>query len=305
MPRHLIHVGFPKAGSTALSAWFDAHPQLQHRPNAIAGHYDAFGIAARAASDAPEPRWYVTSSESLSVPRVSDDPSVRPAGEVGREVPLPESRARVCRTLRDLFGDATILIVTRGFEGTILSGYSQYVKEGGHLAIAEMLAPRGRDPSGYLEYDAVIALYEETFGAENVIVLPYELLRDDAAAFTAALTERLGIDPGPGPVPARNVALSPAGLYWYRRLNRRAARLPGRVRPAWLRVVREDRLRRPLELLDRALPGMRDPGVRLPDGVLDALRGRAAGLATRPHYGPYAAEYLNERPAAATDSAAR
>ena len=141
-------------------------------------------------------------------------PRTRSGGGAGRG-----PRARLPDAPAPLPG-ATILIVTRGFRGVRRSGYSQYVKSGGHLTTTELRAahPR-REPSG-LDYDAVVALYERHFGRDNVIVLPYELLRDDPAAFTGALEQRLELRPGLAPVPRRNPSLTPGAVVWQRRLSR-------------------------------------------------------------------------------------
>ncbi|HEV3001351.1 MAG TPA: sulfotransferase [Solirubrobacteraceae bacterium] len=300
MPGHLIHVGFPKAGSTALGAWFDAHPQVAYAPNGLGGFYHAFDLAAAAAGAGEPPPWHVTSAESLSFPRITDDPVARARGAPARAVTLTESRERVCRMLRALYPGATILIVTRGFRGAMLSGYSQYVKTGGRGAASE-LRPEPDVIAEALDYDAVVALYEAAFGPERVIVLPFELLRDDAAAFARVLEERLGLEPAAAPIAVRNPGLSPAALAWQRRLSHAvglAARaLPGRLGDrlmrAYVRLGTGERLRRPLELLARAVPGSRAAAVDVPDDVLAPLRGRASSLAGRPFYERYAAEYLN------------
>jgi hypothetical protein len=53
-------------------------------------------------------------------------------------------------------------------------------------------------------------------------------------------------------------------------------------------------LRRPLELVERLVPGRRDEELTVPPDVLERLRGRAASLAGRPFYDRYAPEYLND-----------
>lgn len=312
MPGHLIHIGFPKAGSTALGGWFDAHPQLEYAPDAIAGCHDAFGIGARAAARETA-GWYVTSAENLSTPRMSDDPRLRAPAAPGRRASLPEARERVCRSLALLFPAATILIVTRGFRGQILSGYSQYVKSGGTLPFPALFSREGRDEregDGWLDYDATVALYEDAFGAEQVIVLPYELLRDEPRRFIAVLEERMALEPGAAPLPARNRSLSPAGMYWHRRASalvlaaRRALprRAGDRLLAEYVRRTRADRLLRPVETLERVLPGTRSSDLDVPPELLDVVRGRASGLAPRPFFDRYAAEYLNEPAAGARGS---
>jgi hypothetical protein len=239
VPGHLIHVGFPKAGSTALGAWFESRPELEYAPNALAGHYHAFELAAAAAT-ADLPLWHVTSAESFSAPRVTDDP---------------------------------------------LAGAAPH-----EAAVAELL-----------DYDVVVAMYEQAFGAANVIVLPYELLRDDPAAFVAELETRLGLPAGGALVPRRNVSLPPGALVWQRRLSILVggaarllpARLGARLFRGYVALTRGDRLRRPLELVERVVPGSRDPQLDVPAELIERLRGRAASLAGRPFYDRYASDYLN------------
>lgn len=299
MPGHLIHVGFPKAGSTALGAWFESRPELAYAPNALAGHYHAFELASSAAAAPDPPLWHVTSAESFSAPRATDDPlaGAAPPGVAS----MSEARRRVCATLAGLFPQATILVVTRGFRAILLSVYSQYVKSGGTLGPQVLAQAHGADVAELLDYDAVVAMYEEAFGAPNVIVLPYELLRDDPAAFVAQLEARLALPARDGLVPRRNVALSPGGLAWHRRLSVLVgaaarvlpARLGARLFRVYVALTRGDRLRRPLELVERVVPGSRDPQLSVPAELLEGFRGRAASLAGRPFYDRYASDYLN------------
>ena len=37
MTEHLIHIGYPKAGSTLLRQWFEAHPQILYASGGLAG----------------------------------------------------------------------------------------------------------------------------------------------------------------------------------------------------------------------------------------------------------------------------
>lgn len=302
MPGHLIHIGLPKAGSTALAAWFAAHPQVDYRPDGIGGYHGAFELAARAAGPPTEPPlWQVTSSEALSVPRTSDAPSADQDSVPRRAVSLVESRRRVCETLRRLSPDATILIVTRGFLGRAVSGYSQYVRMGGLLLPGEALARR-YEPDVEWDTDSVIELYRDAFGADRVIVMPYELLRDDPERFVRLLEERLGLDASP-PLPALNVALAPEAIYWYRVLSIAVAavsrllgrRLGGRLFRRYVALIARDRLSVVARAADRLFPGRRIQ-LNVPDEALERFRGKASSLAKLPLYEPYAREYLNEAP---------
>lgn len=298
MPRHLIHIGFPKTGSTALQSWFAHHPELVYAPTGLAGHRDGDDLAERAASGGELEPWCVTSAERLSVPRSSQrDADVDAPGDV----PLAERRRRACGLLRALFGDATILIVTRGFEGVLASAYSQHVRVGGTMSPRELLDP-SHQTEDYFDYDATIALYGDAFGDERLIVLPYELLRDDPGAFVAALERRLGVTTSGRLPPRLYLSLSAAELYWYPRLTRVVAKAAAPFGRRGERLLAFYRARiggpdlgRGISLLARVAGGRQvEPSTLVPAEVLDRCRGRAAVLCGLPHYAPYAAEYLND-----------
>jgi|GEM_PF-5080405 len=47
MRGHLIHIGFPKSGSTFLQEWFRQHPQLFYAPGGLGGFYNVYEIPGR------------------------------------------------------------------------------------------------------------------------------------------------------------------------------------------------------------------------------------------------------------------
>jgi hypothetical protein len=298
MPGHLIHIGYPKAGSTTLQAWFEGHPQLRYAPNSLGGYYHAVEIAAPAES---APAWYVTSSQGYSTPRAGDVPARQGFGYLSEPLtPIVARRAAICEALRALFAGSTILIVTRGFRGILASGYSEYVRGGGALALRDVFAADA-PVEDYYDYDAVVRLYEEAFGEERVVVLPYELLRDDPDSFLGTLERRLAIEHADLP-PALNPSLTPTELYWYPRISRLVAgilrrlarRHFDRLYKPYVALTIENRLRGVVALLDRLQPGRRLGPREIPEDLVERCRGRAAELARRPLYGPYAAEYLND-----------
>src|SRR5581483_6310380 len=185
-PGHLIHVGFPKAGSTSLQAWFERHPELVYAHGRFGGYRTLRHLPARTGDPSRGPAWHVSSEERLVLPAPDDLGDLNTLGDVR------ERRARACVVLRLLSPGATILLVTRGFRGALQSIYAHFVSAGGRLGIGEAFGSGRVDLDALLDYDEAIALYEQAFGAENVIVLPFELLRDDPSAFLSALSKRLG-----------------------------------------------------------------------------------------------------------------
>jgi hypothetical protein len=304
MQRHLVHVGYPKAGSTTLQAWFESRPDVVFADDTIGGVTSAEGIAEQVAVTDGGPRWVVTSAERLILPTVEGK------GPMAPTEPIAARRERVCARLRDMFGDATILIVTRGFRSIIASSYSQTLRWGPALSVDEFLALYQESPefeglraADGLDYDAALRLYTETFGAENVLVLPFELLRDDPRAFLARLEQRLELEPRFDQVPWRNASLSGAEQYWYLRFSRGVERATARLgRPGmtlqrgyYQRAIRAGRLKRPAEVLSRVLrtPTVK-PANEIPAEMVESCRGLASSLAANPDYAPYAVDYLND-----------
>jgi hypothetical protein len=220
---------------------------------------------------------------------------------------IAERQAAVCDTLRTLYPGSRILIVTRGFRAMIYSGYSQYVRTGGALSLDEVCAAHvarcARGERLHLDFDYLIGLYSQAFGAENVIVLPYELLRDDRQRFLAVLEERLGVEHAEADIGRVNPSLSPEEMYWYPRISRalgaaaaRAGRGPLRRVERWY-VPRalDNRLRPLVRLLARARPGRAVTPAGVSRELLRCYQGKAARLRHDPLYAPYAAEYLWEQ----------
>lgn len=290
MSRHLIHIGFAKTGSTFLQRWFESHPQLAFYEPGIAGFRNVHTLA-RDIVTGGQPAYRVTSSEDLTSPQVN-----RVDGLIDYESPVPMRvlQAEVCRTLASVFPNATILIVTRGFRGMILSSYSQYVKSGGTADFAALTSQSAADPrlldADPWDYNAVIGMYASAFGAENVIVMPYELLRDDSEAFLRELGRRLQIEHVPASRERMNVALTPAELYWYPRLTRLVRRFaPRRLLRRYSGVLIDNRLRGPIGMLGKLRA---HAPLTVPDAILEQYRGRASSLRGDPLYAPYAADYL-------------
>jgi hypothetical protein len=294
LPRHVIHVGFPKCGSTALQGWFAAHPDIAFAYDRLMGCDSAVAFARQTALAELEPEVVVTSCEDFAIP-LSD---FRPP------VDITVQRERVCTRLNALLPDALVLIVTRAYGSMLTSTYAHYVRKGGTLSRPELfrLGEAGAPERGvedYYDYDAVVSLYERAFGPERVLVMPYELLRDDAGEFVRQLEERLGVASSGGLPPRVNVAISLAELTWYPRFSRlvyRAAAPLGRYRyrvvERYVAVLDRLALRKVAEALARATPPLLNrPPPKISAEVLDRCHPRARRLVARPAYIPYRAEY--------------
>lgn len=304
MSRHIIHVGYPKAGSTFLQAWFERHPELRFVDGGLGGFRNVFELARPSAGAY---KYFVTSREDLSAPRegAGENPSEVAFEWMTHTERMKEHRAAVCGALKGLFPGSLILIVTRGFMGSIRSGYSQYVKMGGQLgAYSDSYGAVREDAvryiSAFYDFDHVIGLYAGAFGEENVMVLPYELLRDDQARFLSTLESRLGLNHVEIELGRLNPSLSPEELYWYPIISRAVSAAAGRlgaerhrrVYDWYVGKISENRLRRLVGVLRRLYPDRRVTAADFPDELVAGCRGKATLLKDDPLYAPYAAEYL-------------
>ncbi|HEV7766695.1 MAG TPA: sulfotransferase [Thermoanaerobaculia bacterium] len=295
MTGHLIHIGYPKTGSNFLRRWFRAHPQLTYADGSIAGFLNVYEIVKTGAALPSNARYRVTSAEGLATPQQSFGDTVADF-DTPAPVPMDKAQAAACRMLGDLFPNATVLIVTRGFRAAILSMYSQLARNGSNLEFGAFCASLERSipmrEDGW-DYDHLIGLYVAAFGPANVIVLPYELLRDDANAFTNTLADRLGVEHFAGSHERVNPSLSPEELYWYPRITRVVkSAVPRRLFRRYARAALNNNLRVPIRVLQRLRPGTPVTDAAIPHSLIDAFRGRADSLRDNPLYAQYASDYL-------------
>ncbi|GAA4826747.1 sulfotransferase [Algivirga pacifica] len=101
--------------------------------------------------------------------------------------------------IKSAFPNAKVIIGIRNQKSMILSMYKQLVHEGYRGSIESMLTENyWQIPSfskEYLEYDLLLQKYFDLFGAENVLVLPYEQLRKQPEVYFSRLTNFLEIAP--------------------------------------------------------------------------------------------------------------
>ena len=137
--------------------------------------------------------------------------------------------------LAEVFPGAKVLIVVREQRSIIVSAYKQYVRNGGACALWGYLHPPrdGRIPLfsfEYFEYHRLVGCYVDLFGRSSVLVLPYELFRDHPTAFVAKIVEFAGAEVDLSSIAClpfwlkENVALLGFSIALKRRLNRLVAR---------------------------------------------------------------------------------
>jgi hypothetical protein len=117
--------------------------------------------------------------------------------------------ADIAERLHALTPNARVLIVIREQRDHLLSIYREYVNQGGACTLKRFLHQydRCRIPQfdwRFFCYHLLIRRYQELFGEQNVLVLPFELLRDNPSKFVSSierfLETRLTLEIDPHPV---------------------------------------------------------------------------------------------------------
>ena len=135
-----------------------------------------------------------------------------------------DSRA-IADRLHESFGDASVLIVIRDQREMLISVYKQITTKGLNRDSFERFLEhrveigRSSPVIEFLEYHYLIAYYQSLFGADRVLVLPYEGLKDPID-FVARITKFVGL-PQPSDVTRtrENVGLPTASIAVLRYLN--------------------------------------------------------------------------------------
>lgn len=188
----LLHIGFPKCGSTYLQQWFEKHPDVYFQPKHIAqGFYNAWEFARYAEQNKSTPKSYVLSCEDLTLFKSERDPI---GYRISFESPHLLFQENICQMLYHVFPAAKVLIITRGYKTIFRSVYSQYISMGGALPPKAFATSNQNLLCNMLNYNNVISRYREKFGAANVIVLPYELMRNDLETFLTLIETALAIE---------------------------------------------------------------------------------------------------------------
>ena len=289
---HLLHVGYPKTGSKFLQQWFAAHPDIAFSHWGIAGFRDAHALMAAAAE--PLPDWHVTSHEALLTPLADYEDFGAGGGSVN--LPTRDAQKAVCARLGAHFPAAHVLIVTRGYEALLRSFYAELVIGGASYGFAdfcEALLAQVETGTDVFDFDAAIEAYGARFGAERLLVLPYELLRDRPNDFLGAIEARLAIPPLRMPQVRVRPTPPDARLAAYRRMNRwvSAVAAPAGVRRRYVAALRAGRLDGAASAIERMSGASgREPAV--PPRFLDAFAGRSERLRDNPLFQDYAPDYL-------------
>jgi hypothetical protein len=199
----LIHVGYPKSASTWLqnvvfsdeSSGFFAPWGL---PSGDATEQfviaNAFKFSAEKADQAFLPGRQEAERRNL-VPVISQETLI------GSQIRGCYWGKEVADRMAATFPNAKILIVIREQKAMILSSYREHIKMGETTPLDRFIGAYDRKPGfgppcqlDYLEYDQTISYYHQLFGADNVLVLPFELLKYNLQDFGQKVLHFVGLN---------------------------------------------------------------------------------------------------------------
>lgn len=290
----LLHVGYHKAGSSYLQAWFQTHPQCRLSYSSLAS-INSVADLIRQAHTQSLPRWFVLSNEELSGGLLSPEGYFELLQRPMPPPALQSNQALVSEWLRALYPGAQVLLVTRGVASSIRSIYSQMIRLGSGLGWSQYLENYRTHLLQWWHPDYLVGLYEAAFGSEKVLVLPYERLADDPDGFLESLETCLGLEAHRPSLGVVNAGLSALAIRCYRGLaNLLVDPIAVRLAPPWrlkLRKVYAGLLWS--GMLERPLAAWaRKPDLPIPSDYLEDFRGKASCLAQRPLYQTYLSPYL-------------
>jgi hypothetical protein len=102
--------------------------------------------------------------------------------------------------IKQLFPDARILLIVREQQQLLRSLYKTMVVWGMPHSIKRLLNPRDTSMApqfnlDFLRFDLATAYYQQLFGQDNVLVLPYEAFAIDPKFFTKTILQHAGCEP--------------------------------------------------------------------------------------------------------------
>jgi hypothetical protein len=213
----VIHVGWPKTGSTALQrGFFPRVPDSAFlQPTPPTSRFREVASYVRSADDDAYDGDVLRSFLEESGAGVSTLLMSLETLSTGSD-PI-----RTAHRLRDASPDARIFVCVRSQRTLMDSMYSQYIRNGGFKSFPAWLEV-GK-PERH-RYDALVEAYQRAFGPERVLVLAYEQLVTAEQEFLARLADF--VSPGAPlelptePMSRANVSLSAPSRWITRKSNR-------------------------------------------------------------------------------------
>lgn len=190
MELNIIHIGCPKSGSSFLQKYFTEHPDIsididELKDFNFSGVINTEKILNK---ERAVGKYRVISSENLSVPAFG----FFNVDIEYKDFDVNVFRKQIANELYQMFPNAKILMIVRGIETLIPSIYSQYLIIGGTLSFSDFMKKYKETLAILFDYDSIFELYSHFFGQSNILVLPYELLKQNPSNFLEIIESNYG-----------------------------------------------------------------------------------------------------------------
>lgn len=201
----LIHIGYHKTASTLLQFQFFNDPRFGFHP--MLGHAGRLGarfvVGHSKGPDNPFTFCAPTVAELAGQEVIPDGllPVVSYEDLSGHIYSGGQTSWQCAQWLCAVFPRAKVLITVREQQAMIRSCYDHFLHDGGLCGIDAFLQTYNEYQlpmfsKAHLRYDECVEGYQRLFGDENVLVLPYELLRDNRRDFVARILRFAEREPG-------------------------------------------------------------------------------------------------------------
>lgn len=230
LPQPLIHIGYPKAASTWLQqSLFNDEQTGFFAPWGLPSYesIEQFIIANGFRFSAKEVRQKFETGLQEAAQR-NLIPVISEEFLIGHQVEGKYWGKDVADRLNSTFPEAKILMVIREQKSEILSSYRQYIRRGDAASLSRFIGVGETRKPGigaicqldYFEYDLAIAYYHQLFGADNVLVLPFEVLVKDPQTASQKIIEFAGANGKftSNPIP-KNVGFKAGTLMFRQQIN--------------------------------------------------------------------------------------
>ncbi|AWB68035.1 hypothetical protein C2869_17095 [Saccharobesus litoralis] len=196
---NLIHIGLPKTGSTALQNYWSTHkhlnccwqnlaPMVSNIRQAIHQFkdYEDLPIATPLTFDkrVDEPVSGIYTSEALSTFAWGYSVSAEQ---------VTKARWFFADSIFNQIPEAKVLAVIRDPIDWILSIYKQYIQEGGHLDLQSFVESEKEFLLATLNLRELFDVWAEYYQSQDIIFLPYEMLRKTPQRYNQILSVKLGL----------------------------------------------------------------------------------------------------------------
>ena len=182
---NLIHIGLHKTGSTALQNAWSARQDINLCWQNISPFFEKInnidccdGLESTSLNfehTAKKAKCNVYSSEVLSTCRLGKN----------------DIYAQV---LKNKVPQAIILLVVRSPISWLFSLYKQYIQEGGEKHFQGFIQAKEYDISYSASINNLYNIWSYHYGEENILILPFEMLKKEPERFSLLLQQKIGVD---------------------------------------------------------------------------------------------------------------